>query len=287
MKPRPKSRPFPNRRFFTALAVGIGLLVSISLGISGLLPNPVDFRAEQPQSTVTPLDPSLEKLEINGITTIKKKESVASPAPQSSPAPSPVAIAPVTANKDLFSAQTPSPTVAQAPNDLGHLAYEEASPAQMVSVGDFVRENYVRTEYLQTDAAASFLKMQADAQRDGVQLMPISGFRSVASQRDIFDRQIERKGSREAAAQVSAPPGHSEHHTGYAIDITEAQNPEVDLKYAFEQTRAYSWLLTHAQAYGFELSFPKNNRQNVSFEPWHWRYIASPEAAQIFLVARS
>ena len=286
MKPRSKSKPFPNRRFFTALAVGIGLILSLGLGVSGLLPNPMGFRAEKPQPPAIPLDPSLEKLESNGITTIKKKSPVA-PKPQPSPTPSPVAIAPVITNKDLFSAQTPSPTVAQASNYLGHLAYAEASPAQMVSVGDFVRENYVRTEYLQADAAASFLKMQADAQRDGVQLMPISGFRSVASQRDIFERQIERKGSVEAAAQVSAPPGHSEHHTGYAIDITEAQNPEVDLKYAFEQTRAYSWLLTHAKTYGFELSFPKNNRQNVSFEPWHWRYIASPDAAQTFWVARS
>ena len=38
----------------------------------------------------------------------------------------------------------------------------------------------------------------------------------------------------------------------------------------FENTNAYKWLTSHAQDFGFELSFPPNNLQGVSYEPWHW-----------------
>ncbi len=34
--------------------------------------------------------------------------------------------------------------------------------------------------------------------------------------------------------------------------------------------------------FGFELSFPENNPQGVRYEPWHWRFVSSPEAQAIF-----
>jgi len=42
----------------------------------------------------------------------------------------------------------------------------------------------------------------------------------------------------------------------------------------------------NASRYGFELSFPRNNRQGVTCEPWHWRFVGSPRANEIFNVAR-
>lgn len=124
------------------------------------------------------------------------------------------------------------------------------------------------------------------AAQAGIRLIPISGFRSVADQVKLFERQIQRRGSEENAAKLSAPPGYSEHHTGYALDIGDGNQPAADLKYEFENTAAYQWLRANAtHGYGFELSFPENNRQGVSFEPWHWRYVGSSEAGQIFAVA--
>ena len=90
----------------------------------------------------------------------------------------------------------------------------------------------------------------------------------------------------EAAAKISAPPGYSEHHTGFAIDLTDGNFPKKDLTIDFENTNAYKWLTRHAQDFGFELSFPPNNLQGLSYEPWHWRYIGSPEAASAFAQAR-
>ena len=169
---------------------------------------------------------------------------------------------------------------------LGHFPSAEDEPDRLVKTGRFVRENYERSEVLDLEADRAFRKMLAAASTQGISLMPISGFRSITDQSELFRKQIERRGSEEEAARASAPPGHSEHHTGYALDIADQQSPVTDLKIIFQDTAAYRWLLENAPNYGFEQSFPLNNKQGVNFEPWHWRYFGSPRAAQIFAAAR-
>ena len=164
------------------------------------------------------------------------------------------------------------------PPEYGHLPYTEALPETLVNIGKY----YDRFEALHYEAEKVFNEMRTSARLAGVGLSPISGFRTIADQRLLFDRQIKRQGSPEAAARLSAPPGYSEHHTGYAIDIGEEGNPDTDLKFDFEYTEAYRWLTKNARTYGFKLSFPSNNRQGVSFEPWHWRYVGTASAAKIF-----
>ncbi|MBI1241863.1 M15 family metallopeptidase [Umezakia ovalisporum] len=166
---------------------------------------------------------------------------------------------------------------------LGHFAFAENSSKRLVTVGKY----YHRTEYLDQEAALAFKQMKARAQTQGIQLMIISGFRSIADQERLFQQQIQRRGNKEAAARLSAPPGHSEHHTGYALDIGDGNYSNTDLKFQFESTPAYSWLVNNAYKYGFELSFPQNNSQGVSFEPWHWRYVNSVRASQIFAASKS
>jgi zinc D-Ala-D-Ala carboxypeptidase len=177
--------------------------------------------------------------------------------------------------------------LASAKENFGHLPYGEADSARLQSIGTFEREGYERPESLDYEAAQAFTSMQVAAEAQGVKLMPVSGFRSIEEQKALFDNQIERKGGIEAAAQYSAPAGHSEHHTGYALDITDGNQPESDLKHDFEMTAAYQWLLVNAQTYQFEQSFPKDNQQGVSFEPWHWRYVGSARAGQTFATARA
>ncbi|MFM2432520.1 MAG: hypothetical protein RLZZ511_3734 [Cyanobacteriota bacterium] len=223
-----------------------------------------------------------------------------SPTPIATGSPSPVSRVPAVSPKRPASKSTSLPTVkpsaqpipvpvAVAPavrNYFGHLPYSENLPDRLVSIGKFVRENYEREEWLDAEAAQAFQVMVDAARSQNVQLMGISGFRNVADQEALFAKQIERRGSAEAAAKLSAPPGHSEHHTGYAIDITDASRTDVDLKVAFEETAAYQWLMVNANQFGFEQSFPRNNAQGVSYEPWHWRYVGSARSSQIFAAAR-
>ena len=169
---------------------------------------------------------------------------------------------------------------------VNHLPYEEADPARLQVAGTFVRENFERTESLDLEAANAFILMVEEARAQGINLMPISGFRTVAEQQELFAKQTERYGSEKAAAQLSAPAEYSEHHTGYAIDIGDGDRPKTDLDATFAETPAYQWLLNNAYVFGFEQSFPPGNPQGLSFEPWHWRYVQSERAAQIFSTAR-
>lgn len=206
------------------------------------------------------------------------------PVPTSNPSPQVRQVAPRTTTQPAI------PTTKISRNPLpqarhGHLPYAEASPEQLVRIGIYGADQ--REERLDHTAADAFGKMVAAAQEDGIQLIPISGFRTLADQEKLFERQIRRQGSPAAAAQLSAPPGYSEHHTGYAVDIGDGERPTADLKFEFEQTPAYQWLMANAQRYGFELSFPEGNAQGVSFEPWHWRYVGTARSAAVFAVART
>ncbi|MEB3292728.1 MAG: M15 family metallopeptidase [Synechococcales bacterium] len=169
----------------------------------------------------------------------------------------------------------------------GHFPYVEAAPDRLSSVGYFVRDNYSREEWMDREAVQAFVAMVVAARSQGVQMMAISGFRSIADQQALFARQVQRHGSPAEAAKWSAPAGYSEHHTGYAVDIADVTRLDTDVKVNFEETMAYQWLMVNAQAYGFERSFPRDNPQGVSYEPWHWRYVGTPRANQVFAAARS
>jgi zinc D-Ala-D-Ala carboxypeptidase len=124
--------------------------------------------------------------------------------------------------------------------------------------------------------------MAAAARSEGVLLVPISGFRSVSYQQGLFGRAVRRHGSERKAARWVAPPGRSEHHTGWALDVGDGSRPEADVAASFEKTPAFRWLSSHAGRFGFELSFPRNNPQGVGYEPWHWRYVGVEEARRLF-----
>jgi D-alanyl-D-alanine carboxypeptidase len=165
---------------------------------------------------------------------------------------------------------------------LGHLPYPEAPAAELEPLS---MDGNIR---LRTVAATAFESMVAAAQADGVSIIPISGFRSVADQQHVFfDVKAERGQDATKRAEVSAPPGYSEHHTGYAIDLGDANAPDTNLSTSFEETAAFQWLKANAARYNFELSFTKNNPQGVSYEPWHWRFVGDRNSLETFYKARN
>ena len=126
----------------------------------------------------------------------------------------------------------------------------------------------------------AFNKMKEVALKDGIKLEIISGYRSSKYQIGIFKHKF--KNPEEPTIEelkkrlsVSAPSGYSEHHTGLAIDINSVEDD-------FAGTAEAIWLECNAPKFGFELSFPKNNVQGLSYEPWHWRYVGDKECRKIF-----
>jgi LAS superfamily LD-carboxypeptidase LdcB len=124
---------------------------------------------------------------------------------------------------------------------------------------------------LAADSAEAFERMRIAAANDGVTLKVISGFRSIATQVSIFDG----KGGGLAAAEYSAPPGHSQHHTGLAVDINS-------LSPSFKKTKAFAWLRKNAKTYGFMLPYTEGSGDlGPRAEPWHWVYVGKPAAMKL------
>ena len=158
---------------------------------------------------------------------------------------------------------------------LGHFPYPESAASELVSIAPGVQ--------MQRDAADALEQMQAAAAADGIDLRVLSAYRSIELQKQIFfDVKSERNQSAAERAQVSAPPGFSEHSTGYAVDLGDGRAPGTNLSASFETTAAFAWLQANANRYHFSLSFPRNNPQGVSYEPWHWRFEGSAEALKTF-----
>lgn len=117
-------------------------------------------------------------------------------------------------------------------------------------------------------AARAWQRMEAAAARDGVRLLPLSAYRSVARQAEIIRRKLAAGEPIARILRVVAVPGCSEHHTGRALDLGSPQALRLDEKFA--RTREFRWLRRHAGRFGFLLSYPRNNRQGIVYEPWHW-----------------
>ena len=157
---------------------------------------------------------------------------------------------------------------------LGHLPYNEIPKKKLVLIEPNIE--------VHIDMRDSLLKMREEAIKDGIYLVFLSGFRSINLQNDIF-YSLKSIRNQEASerARVSAPPGYSEHSTGFAIDIGDGTQRETDFEVEFENTDAFRWLIKNAAKYHFKLSFNKNNKY-IDYEPWHWRYEGSIEALKIF-----
>ena len=158
---------------------------------------------------------------------------------------------------------------------LGHLPYPEASSDELIRFSPGI--------YVHKDIYENFKEMQFLAAQRGISLQLLSGYRSIDLQRDIF---YENKSLRNQTAiersRDSAPPGYSEHSTGYAIDVGDGNYPNTHFEVEFEQTPAFKFMKRYASKYHFVLSFPPNNKQGVTYEPWHWRFEGTVDALRKF-----
>jgi D-alanyl-D-alanine carboxypeptidase len=132
-----------------------------------------------------------------------------------------------------------------------------------------------------SEAARAFEAMREAARRDGVSLLIVSAYRSREEQKACF-ADARRRHGRFRGVKWVAPPGYSEHHTGCVFDIGDEGVPEADDGPLFEGTPAFRWLRHFATRFGFELSFPRGNSGRVSYESWHWRFVGTPEAREVF-----
>lgn len=129
---------------------------------------------------------------------------------------------------------------------------------------------------LDSRCAEQYMAMYNAALEDGCTLTPFSGYRRISTQKRNYENKINlylNQGysyldAAEKAATIILPPGTSEHNLGLAMDIVCADE-------WFADTKEFTWLMAHAQDYGFILRYPadKQDITQITYEPWHWRYV--------------
>ena len=103
-------------------------------------------------------------------------------------------------------------------------------------------------------------------------------YRSKSTQKGIWDSRVQKymaagmtKEQAEAeTAKSTAPPGHSEHQTGLAVDLNGG-------------SEMYQWLAEHCWEYGFILRYPDDKIEitGIMYEPWHFRYVGTDLSTEI------
>ena len=130
----------------------------------------------------------------------------------------------------------------------------------------------------------AFLRLQKDVlKNDGIQIALLGSYRTVKEQEKIFGSALDEFGM-EYTCKYVARPGHSEHHTGLAIDVGIVI--EGKLLFRREDLLSVDGLFQTVQKklpeYGFILRYPKGGESvtKIAYEPWHYRYIDSPRVAR-------
>ena len=135
------------------------------------------------------------------------------------------------------------------------------------------------TVRLQQEALDAFNALFADFQRakGRTDLLLCSGFRTYDHQKQLLDEKVAQTDAVEAAKWV-AQPGRSEHHTGYAADLS-IYHPNGRTE-SYTGTGKYAWLNQNCEKYGIIVRYPEDKAAitGISHEPWHFRYVGEPHA---------
>lgn len=135
---------------------------------------------------------------------------------------------------------------------------------------------------LQGDADAAAKKFLADCNAQGNNMYVLSGYRSYNTQANLFASYAAANGE-ERANTFSARAGQSEHQTGLAFDVGDAQHSGYNLQTSMENLPGVKWMMQHCAEYGFILRYPKDKIDitGYQYEPWHFRYVGVDAATNI------
>lgn len=133
--------------------------------------------------------------------------------------------------------------------------------------------------------AEAFLKMRAAAQKDGIDLLVVSGFRSIERQTVIWSRKfiaalsdgLGHTAALERVMEWTLAPGWSRHHWGTDLDLVPASMlgnvrlESADWVEGGVAHAAHLWLEKKAGEFGFMRPYDID-RGGVKPEAWHWSF---------------
>ena len=241
-----------------------------------------------PQPRATPLEASQQGPEAPSL--VSGAGSVLSPLPTATATPLVAGSAVGSPLQELFASGTASPRE-KALWDINN----PASPLVLANKHHpLVPQQYVPTDLvlpailngstepplLRSEAAAAAERMFTAAAGEGVNINIKSSYRSYETQVSVYNGYVAAKGVA-AADSTSARPGFSEHQTGLAMDIGDANaGTACDFASCFAATGAAQWVAAHGADYGFVVRYLPGQESVTGYlaEPWHLRYLGASVA---------
>lgn len=148
---------------------------------------------------------------------------------------------------------------------------------ELVKLPDSLCVSGVGEQLLRREAADALLKMSEDAKKEGLNIRAYGTYRSISTQNTIWNNAVNSGRTREDVDSLNARGGHSEHHTGLAVDVIKND-------YVVLDTPEYKWYKDKAHEYGFIIRYPEGKEYitGYKYEPWHLRYVGPEIAAAIY-----
>ncbi|TYB78027.1 M15 family metallopeptidase [Bizionia saleffrena] len=141
---------------------------------------------------------------------------------------------------------------------------------------------------IREEAYQAFLKLKAEALKEGITISAVSSYRNFNHQKRIWNRKyntfisqgLSPKESIAKIIEYSTIPGTSRHHWGTDIDIydTSVARPARILQPKnYHGNGVYcklkDWMDSNAERYGFYLVYTDlYQRKGFKYEPWHYSY---------------
>lgn len=127
--------------------------------------------------------------------------------------------------------------------------------------------------------ANTFLQQALSEIKADNKILPVSGYRSLEEQQDIFTNSMKENG-KEFTLKYVAYPNASEHQTGLAIDLGLNEG-EIDfICPSFPHYGICEEFRNIAFKYGFIERYQEEKKQvtKIGAEEWHFRYIGYPHS---------
>lgn len=155
------------------------------------------------------------------------------------------------------------------------LANRDYTPSDLMSLSWGYIDEAGRRGYLRREARAKLGEMAVGFYGEfWAPLVVISGYRSASYQQRMWDLG-------KCTDSLCAPPGHSEHQLGLAVDLFDASTKAEYLKNP--RYRSYvEWVRKKAHLYGWTESYTRGEAlDEYEAEPWHWRYVGVGMATRL------
>ncbi len=161
-------------------------------------------------------------------------------------------------------------------------AFSQIEVDEITYVSQVKNENYVirdNTIQLRQSTIEIFNAMMDDMyEATGFNFLQMnSAYRSYEDQVNTYEYYKNANGE-EYAKKYVANPGHSEHHTGLALDLNVNRGGAISY---VESDEECAWFREHCNDYGFILRYTPEKQYitGINGETWHYRYVGVPHAS--------